>query len=254
MNGNIDERLSGDQLLHAVAHVALAQAGDGRVDGDDQRGTSGGVRAFDRAQRDVAAADEVELIPDGTARRCCHVLDRAAGQRRQDVRRARRACRASGRFFTARVEHPAAADRREQNGQIERRAEHRRSQIARAGGDRGPRPERHVFERPAVFAQRDFGVGAAVDVVEDDARKALLRREPQVGYADGATQHAGRHPRRFYRSVRRRPARFKRVPDSTARRPPSWARAWRQGLGALTQITLCYKVMRRPRFSSTNGG
>ena len=43
--------------------VALAQAGHRRVDGDDQRGVAACCARSIAAGRDVAAADEVELIP-----------------------------------------------------------------------------------------------------------------------------------------------------------------------------------------------
>ena len=79
-------------------------AGDRRVDGDDQRLIPGGLRARDRRQRDVAAADQIQLIPGGPRRRRLHVLQPAAGQRGEDVAGAGLAGGARRLFFAARIE------------------------------------------------------------------------------------------------------------------------------------------------------
>ena len=42
------------------------------------------------------------------------------------------------------------------------------------------RPEKNLFPRAAVLAQRDFAIGAAIDVIEDGARKAAPRELPQI--------------------------------------------------------------------------
>ncbi len=42
------------------------------------------------------------------------------------------------------------------------------------------RTKLHVFERLYIAAHRDFGVGAAVDVIEDDARKTATRERSQI--------------------------------------------------------------------------
>src|SRR3954451_14382424 len=57
------EGRTGDELLHAVAQIALAHAGDRPVDRDDERRTAAALRALDCCQRDVASADDVQLIP-----------------------------------------------------------------------------------------------------------------------------------------------------------------------------------------------
>ena len=45
-------------------------------------------------------------------------------------------------------------------------------------------------EDAAVVAQRDFVLGAAVGVVEDDARQPALGEAPQVGDIDGLVDSA----------------------------------------------------------------
>src|SRR5207248_11358509 len=52
--------------------------------------------------------------------------------------------------------------------------------------DRIARTEDHVVEHAAVLAQRLFVVGAAVDVVEDDAGQARSCEAPEIGDVDGA--------------------------------------------------------------------
>ena len=99
-----------------------------------------------------------------------------------------------GQFFAARIEHPAAADRREQERQLERRAEHRRTQIHGRGRHRRARTERDVVEGAAVLPQRDLRVGAAVDVVEDHARQPPLRQLAEVFDVDRARRIEAGHP------------------------------------------------------------
>ena len=74
-------------------------------------------------------------------------------------------------LFAARPEHAAAADRREDQGQRQRRLQHRRPQVRCRGLHRATGPEGDVFIRAAVLPQRDLGVRAAVDVVEYGPRE-----------------------------------------------------------------------------------
>src|SRR5207244_12186949 len=60
--GQLVEHAAGDQLLHAVTVVALAEAGDRRVDGDHEPGEAGDARALDRALGGGPPADQVELV------------------------------------------------------------------------------------------------------------------------------------------------------------------------------------------------
>ena len=53
--GNFFEGAAADEFLHAVAEIALADAGDGGVDGDDERGKAGGAGAFDGGLGGAAA-------------------------------------------------------------------------------------------------------------------------------------------------------------------------------------------------------
>ena len=85
-----------------------------------------------------------------------------------------------------RVKHPAKADGGQQKRQGELRAEHRRSQIALRDRHALPGPERQLRERGAIVRQRDFVLGPAVDVVEDQRGQTPPRPLAQIGNADDA--------------------------------------------------------------------
>ena len=100
------------------------------------------------------------------------------------------AARAAG-FFTPRIEHATAADRCQQERELEALTEDGHVQIALGDRDRVARAEDHVVEDAAVLPQREFGVGAAVDVVEHRARHAALGHEPEIGDVDDARRVDG---------------------------------------------------------------
>ena len=103
------------------------------------------------------------------------------GERRQGVERAGRAGRARRHFLAARIEHAAAADRREQERQREsecpaRSSADRTSRVATAQRGRNVTSSNaRQFSRSVISR-----VGAAVDVVEHDARQAPLGRAPEI--------------------------------------------------------------------------
>src|ERR1041384_3748728 len=114
----------------AVAAVALAHAGDRRVDRDDEHLETSGFRARDRGLRYVASTRDVELKPQRSVRSLPHFLQSGAGECREDIG-ASSLIRGARRMQLAfRIEHAAEADGRQQEWQIERLAEHRRPQVA----------------------------------------------------------------------------------------------------------------------------
>ncbi len=127
----------------------------------------------------------VELIPERTGRLGADVFEPLAGERGQDVGRPRRVRLARRDTLAARIEHATEAERSEQERQIEGGAEHGGAQIGIRRLDALARTERDVSERALVVTQRDFVLGAAIDVVEDDRRQTRLRHSPQVGDVDG---------------------------------------------------------------------
>src|SRR5689334_2959249 len=98
----------------AVAVVALAQAGNGGIDGDDQHRIAGALRAGEGRFGDAAAARDVELVPQRPRRAGRDFLEPCARERRQDVSRASGVRGACGVYLAARVEHAAEADWRKQ--------------------------------------------------------------------------------------------------------------------------------------------
>ena len=77
---------------------------------------------------------------------------------------------------------PTGASRTGSASSVPRTVVADRSQFAVATAHRGRNSD--VVEDARVLAQRDFGVGAAVDVVEDDARQPPLREAAEVGDVD----------------------------------------------------------------------
>ena len=66
----------------------------------------------------------------------------------------------------------------------------------RGNRDRATRTKRELFERLDVVAERHFRVGAAVDVIEDDARQAALGEPAKVADVEhvrrgDAARHGG---------------------------------------------------------------
>ena len=70
--------LAGHEAGQPVAQVALAHAGDGGVNRDDERREARGAGPLDARGRHVASTHEVQLIPGRAGRGRLHVLEPAA--------------------------------------------------------------------------------------------------------------------------------------------------------------------------------
>ncbi len=213
------EGAAGEQRLGAVAEIALAQACHRRVDRHDERGAACRPRALEGGQRDIAAADEIDLVPHWTGGARPDFVDARAGERRQDVARAGVARGARRDDLATRVEHPRAAHRREQEGQRELGAEDRRAKVDRRDGARIARSQQHVVEGPHVLAQGHFGVSAAIDVVEDDARHPALGEAPEIGNVEhvggvDAGHDSTKKSARLYPLIYAKPAAVPMIPRS----------------------------------------
>ena len=62
------EGAAADEFLHSIAEIALADAGDGSVDGDDESGKSGEAGAFNHGLGGGAATHQIELKENGSGR------------------------------------------------------------------------------------------------------------------------------------------------------------------------------------------
>ena len=225
------EGAAGEQRLGAVAEIALAQARHRRVDRHDERGAPCRARALEGGQRDIAPADEIDLVPHRTGGARPDFVDARAGERRQDVARAGVARGARREDLTTRVEHSRAAHRREQEGQRELGAEDRRAKVDRRDGARVARPQQHVVEGPHVLAQGDFGVGAAIDVVEDDARHPALGKAPEIGNVEhvggvDAGHDSTKKPARLYPLIYAKAAGRAHDPSVASPRLATGSRLW----------------------------
>ncbi len=96
---------------------------------------------------------------------------------------ARPAARA-GASFPVRVHQPAVAHRSQKRWEGDIKAENPRAQIQLGERDRVARTEGDVVEDAAVLAQRDFSIGAAIEVIEDWPRKPALRQRPEIADTD----------------------------------------------------------------------
>jgi len=178
--GELGEKRAAEKLLHAVAGIALAHSGDGRVHGDDQRRETGAARAVDAAFGRGSAPQQIELIPHGALRGGFHVFQFVAGNGGEDVAGARLTSGLGGVNLSAGMDQSAVANRRKQSCKGEIVAENADAEIAFVEGDSIARPKKDVVERAVIFAERGFVVGAAVEVIKDSAREAALGETAKI--------------------------------------------------------------------------
>src|SRR5580700_4842041 len=88
---------------------------------------------------------------------------------------------------------PAVPDRSQHERHRKVETEHTPVQVASGDSDGMARPERHVFEHPAIFTQRDFAFGAAIQIIENRFR--------QLPVSDRAEICDANHPRRRHTAL-----------------------------------------------------
>ena len=197
--GNFLEGVAADQLLHAVAEIALAHTGDGGIDGDNERGKASDAGAIDGGLGGGAATHEVELIEDGTGGGGFYVFKFVAGDGRENVGGARLSGGASCTDFADGVHEAAVANGSEQERESEIEAENAGAQVAMVEGDGVTRTEGEVLIDAATFAEGDLAFGAAIEVIEDGLGHAALGDGAEISDADyarrgdgtGGWRHAG---------------------------------------------------------------
>jgi hypothetical protein len=97
--------------------------------------------------------------------------------------------------FAHGMHEAAVADRGEQERESEIEAKNACAQVAVGERDGVARPEGDVLINAAVFAQRNFAFGAAIEVIEDGAgtrRLAMARKSPMLTTRGEATERADR--------------------------------------------------------------
>ncbi len=168
------------QFLHAVAGIALSQSGDGRIHGDHQCGKSCAASPVDRALCRFASSHQIQLIPARPLRRCFHILQLMAGDGRENVARASFSRGVSGRNLTVGMHQSAVSNRRQHRRESEFVAEHLCLQVTIANGHRAPRTKKHIAKCAAVFRQRKFALGTAIQIIKHRPGKPALRHAAQI--------------------------------------------------------------------------
>ena len=133
---------------------------------------------------DGAAADQIKLVPSGAFGGGANVFKRMTGDGGERVNRARFAGGSGGGNFSAAMHHAAVTDGRENGGKGKIEGEDSRANVAFGHGDGPAGAESDVVEDAAIFAESDFAVSAAVEIVEDDARKAAFCHFAEIVDAD----------------------------------------------------------------------
>ena len=146
---------------------------------------AGFAGAFDSGFGGFAAGDEIKLIPGGAGGCGFDVFELVTGNGGEDIGGARFAGGAGGGDVAAGMHKAAVADGGEDGGERDFLAGNLRGEIALARGDGMTRAEREGFKGTDVFAESEFALGAAFDVIEDYAGETLLGQSSQVVNADG---------------------------------------------------------------------
>ena len=187
--GKFREERAAEKFFHAVARVALAESGDRRVDGDDKGVETGLFGAVDGVLGDGATTDQIKLIPGRAFGGGADVFQGMAGDGGEGVDGASVAgCGCGGTFATvaAGIHHAGITDRSENRGKRKVERKDASANIGFGNGDGPARAEEDVIKDAAIFAESDFAVGAAIEVIENNAREAALRHFAKIVDVDDA--------------------------------------------------------------------
>jgi len=197
--GKFFERAAADEFLHSVAEIALADPGNGGIDGDNERGKSGDASAFNRSLCSASATHEVELIEDGAGGGGFYVFEFVAGDGGENVGSARIAGGASCTHLADRVHEPAVANGSEQKRESEIEAKNAGVQVTIGERDGMARAEGDVLIDAAIFAEGNLAFGTAIEVIEDRSGHAPLGDGSKISDADYARRGDGTGRSRHFR-------------------------------------------------------
>ncbi len=199
--GKLCREGAAEDFFHAVARVAFAEAGHWRINGDDEGVVASFFCPVDGVLGDFAAADKIKLEPSRAFRGCTDVFELMAGDGGERVDRASFAGgRSRGTFAAMRagIHHAGIADGRKNRGEGKIEREDARANVTFGNGDGPARTEDNVIKDAAIFAEGDFAVGAAVEVIEDDAREAAFGADAEVVDVDDGRRKSGWHAERLF--------------------------------------------------------
>ncbi len=150
--------------------IAIARARHRHVDRKDQRLNPRRLRAFERVAHEAAILQHIELEPDRRAGLALHLVDRADRYRRQGEGHLLGRCCARGLNLTASCIHAGQPDRSQHHRHAKRLAKQGSGKIDVGNIAQHPLAQRHVGQVGDVMAKRMFGIGATVDIVEQERR------------------------------------------------------------------------------------
>ncbi len=185
------EWTAADEFLHPVAEIALADPGNGSVDGDNERGKPSDAGAFNRGLSGAAAAHQIQLIEDGAGRGGFYIFESVPGHGGENVGGASFAGGARRTHFAHGMHEPAVANGSEQEGKSEIEAKNARAQVAIGERDRVSGTEGDVLIDAAIFAEGNLAFGATIKVIEDGFGYAPLGDGSEISDADYARRGDG---------------------------------------------------------------
>jgi len=165
---------------HARMRIAVASARHRHIDRKHHRARAGRFGARDQVLHERAVANDVELEPERIGR-CRDVFDRADRHGRQagrDARRPRCPCRLQ--LAATRI-HAADAHWPQRHRQGDLATEQRRFQVDRRHVLEHALTQRDPGQIADVATQRFLGIGAAIGIIEQEARQATPRGLTKVG-------------------------------------------------------------------------
>ena len=165
---------------HAVVVVALAVAGNRRVDGQAERRVAAGLAPLDEAPRHTAVLEDVDLEDLGDAADRADLLDGRRTDCGQAVRHAEPVGRPGDAGLAGGVKEPGCPRRGNHDRPVDRLAEQRRCHVDRAYVRQVRRQKLVVVERVRIAPQGPFVVRAAVDVMKYGRRQAPFGDAPEI--------------------------------------------------------------------------
>ncbi|MNI11490.1 hypothetical protein D3C73_646370 [compost metagenome] len=166
---------------HARMGIAIARPGHRHIDGEDQLGHAQSHGPLQRIAHEGSVLQHIELEPYRPAATVDHFLHRADADSGQDVGHAGGAGGASHLHLAPSRRHAAQADGRQRHRHGHLLAEQLGRQAQARDVAQDALTQRHARQIIDIVAQRLLGEGAAIDIVEQEARQTTARRLAKVG-------------------------------------------------------------------------
>ena len=162
-------------------HIAIAATRHRQIDRKHQRAAPGYARLCQQVFHEGAVADHVKLKPERPVRRRRNFGNRADRDSGQRERHPGGIGRAHRLHFTAPRIQPGQPDRRQHHRQRLLHPEQGGGHVDLRNVAQHALAQRDRFEIGDIAAQGHFGIAAAVDVFEQEMRRAPSRRFAKIG-------------------------------------------------------------------------